>query len=203
MTAAATALEINRAYYREHADEFCLRTETVSMETSYEPFLRLTPKGGHILDAGCGSGRDAVAFIARGYRVTAIDASPDMVRAANARGVDARELAFQQIEFSAEFHGVWACASLLHVPRAEMSSVLRQFAKALKPDGVLYASLKKGSGERVAEDGRFFSYFTLDEFSDILVREALFDVLEEWENAGPDSSGAVRPWINFLARRYH
>lgn len=199
-TAIANPLEINRAYYRTHADDFRERTESLPIDSVYEPFLKLLPRHARILDAGCGSGRDAVAFHSRGYRVTAIDASPEMVRVAKSHGIDAHVTTFQNMTFKTEFDGIWACASVLHVPHAEVPEVLRRFARALKPQGVLYVSLKEGHGERVAEDGRFFSYFTLDEFSQLLMSEGLFEVLKAWKNDSPDSSGAVRSWLNFLAR---
>ena len=200
-TAITTPLEINRAYYETHADDFRVRAEALPMDSVYEPFLRLLPRDAHILDAGCGSGRDAAAFLARGYRVTAIDASPAMVHSAKRHGIDARVVTFQRMTFNEEFDGIWACASVLHVPHAEVPEVLRRFARALKPHGVLYVSVKEGHGEGVAGDGRFFSYFSLDEFSRLLTCENLFDALKAWENSSPDSSGTTRTWLNFLARK--
>lgn len=194
-------LGINCAYYEAHAEDFCRKTAAVILDDIYQPFLKLLPASAHILDAGCGSGRDSLVFMKRGFRVTAIDASSAMVRAAQSSGVEARALAFQDMKFLAEFDGLWACASLLHVPHSEMADVLDRFHRALRPNGVLYVSLKEGTGERVAEDGRFFSYFTLDEFSDQLTREGSFKIIEAWKSADPDSSGTVRPWLNFLARK--
>jgi SAM-dependent methyltransferase len=63
-------------YYDSHAEEFLERTATVSIEHLYEPFLALVPQGGRILDAGCGSGRDAAEFARRGYEVVAFDDQP-------------------------------------------------------------------------------------------------------------------------------
>jgi hypothetical protein len=77
--------------------------------------------------------------------------------------------------------------------------VLSRFARALNPQGVLYVSLKEGQSERIDEDGRFFSYFTLDEFSDLLTSSGLFKVLKAWKKKGLDSSGTMRAWLNFLA----
>jgi 2-polyprenyl-3-methyl-5-hydroxy-6-metoxy-1,4-benzoquinol methylase len=200
-TAIANPLEINRAYYRTHADDFRERTESLPMDSVYTPFLKLLPLRARILDAGCGSGRDAVAFQSRGHHVTCIDASPEMVRVAKRHGLDAEVMTFQRMTFKGEFDGIWACASVLHVPHAEVPGVLRRFAKSLKPDGVLYVSLKEGHGERIAEDGRFFSYFTLAEFSRSLTSEGLFELIESWKTDSPDSSGTMRSWLNFLARK--
>ena len=86
-TAAAMPLQINRAYYDEYADHFRGRTAALPMNAAYEPFLRQLPACAHILDAGCGPGRNAAAFLSHGYRVTAIDASPAMVQLASAAGL--------------------------------------------------------------------------------------------------------------------
>lgn len=202
MTAiTATPLDLNRAYYETHATDYCKRTASLDLKALYESFLNQLPLGSHILDAGCGSGRDGAVFVSRGYRVTAIDASPAMVEAAHQRGLDAQLLIFQEMEFDACFDGIWACASLLHVPHSEMADVLRRFARALKSKGILYVSLKDGKGERIAEDGRFFSYFTLDEFVTRLTQDKLFHILRTWKSDDPDSSGGISPWLNFLARK--
>jgi len=70
------------AYYAKNAQGFFTETVAVDMEPLYERFLPRLPAGGHILDAGCGSGRDSRAFIECGYRVTAFDASPELARLA-------------------------------------------------------------------------------------------------------------------------
>ena len=152
-----------------------------------------------ILDAGCGPGRNAAAFLSHGYRVTAIDASPAMVQLAKRSGVNARVMTFQQMTFCRQFDGIWAGASVLHVPHAEIPEVLSRFARALNPGGILYVSLKEGQSERIAEDGRFFSYFTLNGFSDSLTSSGLFKLVKAWKKVGPDSSGTMRTWLNFLA----
>ena len=200
-TAAAMPLQINRAYYDEHADHFHVRTEALPLNAAYEPFLRELPSCAHILDAGCGPGRNAAAFMSHGNRVTAIDASPAMVQLARRRGINASVMTFQQMTFNEEFDGIWASASVLHVPHAEISDVLNRFARALNPQGILYVSLKEGQSERIAEDGRFFSYFTLNEFSDSLTRSGLFNLLKAWKRIGLDSSGTMRTWLNFLAAK--
>ena len=197
----ADPLAINRAYYESHAEEFCRRTADLALDDLYQPFLRLLPSGGHILDAGCGTGRDGAAFRAKGFRVTAIDASRAMVHAATARGLPARVLPFQKMKFTAEFDGIWACASLLHVPHREMPDVLARFARALKSGGILYVSLKEGDGERVAKDGRFFSYFHREEFEALLTEEGRFALIDFWLTHAGDSSGTEWPWLNFLAAR--
>src|SRR6516225_6409750 len=86
------------AYYDAHAAEFCQRTISLDMSELYAPFLREIPAGGRILDAGCGSGRDSLAFLKAGYDVVSIDASLEMVKATNKlTGREALLLAFNEI----------------------------------------------------------------------------------------------------------
>lgn len=146
-------------YYDQHAQQFFDRTHAVSMEAFYAPFLALIPAGGHILDAGCGSGRDAKEFLARGYQVTAFDAARHMAALASRHaGIPVQVMRFEDITFNREFDGVWTCASLLHVSRAKMPDVFRRVATSLKPGGVWYMSFKYGDGDSI-RDGRMFTNY--------------------------------------------
>ena len=192
------ALARNREFYGEHAVQYCRDTATVDMHRSRAAFLDLMPPGASILDAGCGSGRDSAAFIEAGYDVSAIDASPEMVRMAHQLDVPAREMAFQQVNFNQAFDGIWACASLLHVPRAELVDALRRLRRALRPGGVLYVSLKIGAGETLEPDGRFFSYHTPAEFKRKLL-VANLRVIRNWIS---DEKPCASPmWMTFLVQR--
>ena len=143
-------------YYDDHTDEYVTSTFKMDMESLYQPFLELIPACGRILDAGCGSGRDTKAFLERGYDVTAIDASSKMVEsAAQLTGVTVEQVCFQELEYEAEFHGVWACASLLHVPQSELDDVLERIQLALRPGGVCCMSFKLGEEERLHGDRRW------------------------------------------------
>src|SRR5689334_7019045 len=92
------------AYYDSHAAEFCENTVSVDVGELYAPFLSELPVGGRILDAGCGSGRDSLAFLRKGYRVLPIDTSVEMVKATTRlTGLDATHLAFDTLDFNSEF----------------------------------------------------------------------------------------------------
>src|SRR5262245_44821759 len=109
--------DLTVVYYDAHAAEYARDTLGVQVAPLYEPFLTLVPPGGHVLDVGCGSGRDALAFLGRGFRVTAIDASGEMARLASVQtGQAVAVLRVQELSYEEEFDGIWACASLLHVP---------------------------------------------------------------------------------------
>ena len=130
-------------FYDDNAEEFRRQNINVSMEHLYEPFLRNIPSGGKILDAGCGPGRDTKAFLARGYNVVSFDASERMVAfTSQLTGRRALRLRFQEVDFRDEFDGVWACASLLHVSRTEIETILARVIRAVRPGGIVYVSFK-------------------------------------------------------------
>jgi Methyltransferase domain len=125
-----------------------------------------------------------------------------MVRATKElTGLDARQLAFDELDFTAEFDGIWACASLLHVTRRELGSVLAQLARALKPNGVLYMSFKYGDGERV-EDGRLFNDMDEARLRDALLNHPLLELSASWVSEDlRNDRGGRQPWLNSIVRR--
>jgi SAM-dependent methyltransferase len=187
-------------WYEANADDYAARTKGIDAAVLYEPFLSLLPPGGHILDAGCGSGRDALEFRRRGFAVTAFDASPRMAKlAGDLVGQPVQVVRYQDMAFDGRFDGVWACASLLHVPRAELDGVFVRFVRALKPGGVWYMSFKQGGGERVAE-GRLFSDQT-EESLGTLVRRHGLEVVQIWQSGDLRSDRAGQPWVNGVVRK--
>ena len=131
------------AYYNENADKFILGTLNVDMMTIQKKFISYIPKGGKILDLGCGSGRDSLFFKQLGYNVTAVDGSAEMCRQAeNNIEQPVINLTFDKLPYEAEFDGVWACASLLHVPSSDIQDVLVKIERALKKGGYFYFSVK-------------------------------------------------------------
>src|SRR5690606_22260482 len=141
-------------YYERNAESYFKATRDADLSALYERFLRRLPKGARILDAGSGSGRDTLAFVRRGYAVSAFDSSAALCElSTRLTGVRTRVLRFQELEGEAEYDGIWACASLLHLSDAELPNAIGRLIRALKPDGVLYMSFKHGAGERVTEDG--------------------------------------------------
>lgn len=148
-------------YYQTHAKDFFSQTINVDMQNVYQPFLENLPSGKQtILDVGCGSGRDSIFFSNQGFVVTAIDGSQNLIDLAKQTDtrIDWQCLTFDEIanqNWQSHFTGVWACASLLHVPFDDLPKILNDLLSCLKPNGVLYASFKYGNSER-KKDGRFF-----------------------------------------------
>jgi len=188
----------SQIFYEHRADAICRETLTLDMTPLYARFLPHLPSRGHILDAGCGCGRDARAFLERGFRVTAFDAAPAMAALAQAHiGQPVRVMRFQDLDECACFNGIWACASLLHVPITELPTVLNRLAKALRPHGILYASFKYGRGEREHQGRRFTD---LDEagLAALLDQTPKLRDLETWVSADLRPDRMADRWLNTL-----
>ena len=148
-------------FYQTNAKDFFSQTINVDMQNVYQPFLENLPKGKQaILDVGCGSGRDSVFFANQGFDVTAIDGSQNLIDLAKETDnrVNWQCMTFEEIDaqnWQNHFTGIWACASLLHVPFDDLSKILNDLLSCLRPTGILYASFKYGNRERKKE-GRFF-----------------------------------------------
>jgi SAM-dependent methyltransferase len=189
------------AYYENRAETYFAETVAVDMAPLYARYLAYVPPGGHILDAGCGSGRDALAFRRLGYSVTAFEASSALAGLASAHcGLPVEVRRFQEDDWQERFDGIWACASLLHVPMAELPEVLRRLGRALKPDGVLYASFKFGAGER-AHGGRRFT--DLDEAGLAALVEAVtaIAVRKTWVTGDRREGREAERWLNAIVGR--
>ncbi len=138
------------------------------MSSLQQEFLSYIPKGGTILDLGCGSGRDSKAFIEQGYAVEAVDGSQEMCKVASEHiGQKVICARFQDYKPNKLFEGVWAFCFLLHLGRGQLGTVLRQISSVLRKGGCFYASFKYGSfeGER---NGRYFTDLTEESFASII-----------------------------------
>jgi 2-polyprenyl-3-methyl-5-hydroxy-6-metoxy-1,4-benzoquinol methylase len=191
--------DLTQRYYEDKAEEYLARTSHLDMESLYKPFLELMPSGRTILDAGCGPGRDTLSFLKKGFHVTAFDASAKMVELVSKQtGVVAFQMRFQELNYEQEFDGIWACASLLHVPFCELEDVLTRFHRALKTGGICFMSFKQGNGERF-DDGRRFIDFTEATLRQKLADISGVSILRIWGTE--DQAGRVGvKWVNALIR---
>jgi SAM-dependent methyltransferase len=193
--------ESTRAFYETHAHEYFDRTVSADLSSIYDRFLKYVKPGGRILDAGCGSGRDLKALRNRGFDPVGIDASPEMAKlAAEFSGSACLPMLFEELRFDRPFDAVWACASLLHIPKHNLLSVLRRLHGNLVAGGILFASVKVGEGEELSSDGRFFAYYAPDEFERFLAK-AGFCVNQLWISKDSLSSRRRIRWLNVIAHR--
>ena len=143
------------SYYTEHAEEYIASTLHADLSECYAMFEPYLPQGGSVLDVGFGSGRDMLYFKSKGYEVYGIDAEPKFVEHARALGLKNVEVAdVLQYAPTMKFDGIWACASLLHLPLNKLDEAIKKLLSMLNKGGVLFASMKEGSFEGVDEKGR-------------------------------------------------
>lgn len=188
-------------YYNAYAEAFIDATFKVDMERLYQPFLGELSDSARILDVGCGSGRDTLAFINKGYQVDAIDYSKVLVdRATQLTGVEIALQSFYEIDDIEVYDGIWACASLLHCERGRLIEVIGRLINALKPNGVLYMSFKYGNCDRDKE-GRNFTDINEQQSQNLLNQFNNVDELKQWITVDqrPDRE---EKWLNLLWKKY-
>lgn len=188
-------------YYNHNAAAFAEDTRHADMHLAQDKFLSLLNEGAAILDFGCGSGRDTKYFLERGYRVAATDGSAECARLARAyTGIAVKEMLFQDLNEICVYDGIWACSSILHLPKGELLEVLQKMCAALKASGVIYTSFKYGSfdGER---DGRYFTDFTEAVFLDFIKGVPRLMVEEYWITNDVRPGRGEEKWINFILRK--
>lgn len=189
-------------YYNNHAEEFCVATKDADMSYCYVKFKQYLKPQGKILEVGCGSGRDSKRFIEDGYQVEAIDASEEICKFASKYiGQQVKCQRVEEITYECQFDGIWACASLLHVGKEEIPAIIEKLYRALKKNGILYASFKLGSGERFA-DGRFFNDYMEKEIMEIFSGQKGFEIKEFFVTEDVKKERKDKMWINVIIRKF-
>lgn len=188
-------------YYNTNAKSFVSSTLAVDFSQTQDKFLHLLPPTASILDFGCGSGRDTKYFLDAGMQVDATDGSEELCRLASEyTGIPVRQMLFEELDAKAQYDGIWACSSILHLPEDVLKDVLKKMIVALKEQGIIYTSFKYGTfeGER---NGRFFTDFTEETFQEFVSDVDGIKIEESW------ITGDVRPgrgderWLNLILRK--
>ena len=196
-------------FYNEHADAYIGQTRQTDLHALYDAFVSQLPidikMPQHILDVGCGSGRDSFWFSNKlGMKVTAIDGSSELMKRNQAyystSNIDWRFLKFEDIKhqnWQNQFTGIWACASLLHLPFNELPNILKDLMETLVSGGVIYASFKHGDNERWEGD-RFFCDMNEDRFLEALQQINLKNLSYEIWITADHQVGRDIDWFNIL-----
>lgn len=160
--ALADAVAGTLGNYNERAEQF--RTATWDHDVSQNigallDAIRVEPPFS-ILDFGCGPGRDLIEFTRRGHRATGLDGSIELARMAReASGCEVLCQDFLHLNLPHNsIDGIFANATLQHVPAQELPRVLRELHAALKPGGVLFASIPHGDGREGWNNNRYSVY---------------------------------------------
>lgn len=188
-------------YYNTHAESFVSATVDAEMGPLLSVFLELLPDGGRVLDWGCGSGRDSLAMMRAGYDVLPADLSDAMADATEAlTGLMVRRESFADLDDEGVFDGIWASASLLHVPSKELPGALARAVRALKPGGVLYVSFKYGDfeGER---NGRWFNDMDETALHSVVHGVDGLEVEDVWTSSDVRPGRSNEMWLNAILRR--
>jgi len=144
-------------FYGQNAEAYAERPG--GSLTRLQRFLREVPQGGSILELGCGAGGHSAQMIAAGFNVRPTDGSAEMAaEAARRLGRPVETLLFNELDDDQRYDAIWACACLLHVPRADLQAALMRIWSALKADGLFYASFKEGNVDGRDRLGRYYNY---------------------------------------------
>lgn len=187
-------------YYNQNVTTFIADTISVDLKDTQNKFINALP-GDKILDLGCGSGRDTKYFLEIGLKVTAVDGSEELCkRASDYLGIPVYHMLFQELDLEDEYNGIWACSSILHLPKDELRTVFYKMVTALKSSGVIYTSFKYGEfeGER---NGRYFTDFTIELFSEFIKNIPDLKIEEQWITEDVRPGRRDEKWLNLLLKK--
>ena len=187
-------------YYNQHVKQFVSTTVDVDFKEKQDKFINKLP-GKNVLDFGCGSGRDTKYFLKSGLNVTAIDGSSEMCRAASEyTGILVRKMLFEELNEKDCYDGIWACSSILHLPKKILKRVFFKMADALRSNGIMYTSFKYGNfeGER---NERYFTDFTIETFSDFIKEVPEIYIEEKWISTDVRPGRNKEKWLNLILRK--
>ena len=188
-------------YYNKNASEFVKGTIGADFTETQSRFASLFEKGAFILDFGCGSGRDTKCFLDAGFKVDATDGSEELCKfASDYAGIDVTCELFSELDAVDKYDGIWACASILHLPKVELNDVFHKMIAAVKTSGYIYTSFKYGDfeGER---NGRYFTDFTEDSFKEFVTDIPGIHILDMWITSDVRPGRENEKWLNVIIQK--
>ena len=181
------------AVYQSRADDYQQMTDTLD-HSELSTLMDQLPAGGRVLDAGAGPGHHARMMSEAGFEVIALEPVAEYADLIEGAGVTTVRAGFDWITQSAEFDGVWASFSLLHVSRDAFLGYLQNIRTALKPDGILVLGMKTGEGEARDKLGRYYCFYTEAELIAAL-EAAAFKVISKKSGKAEGLAGTHDPFI--------
>lgn len=194
-----TDLTLN--YYDKNANTYNETTVGVEFTDRQHMLLKYLAPESHILDLGCGSGRDSKAFLEKGFKITAMDGSKEMCQIASKYlGQKVIHKRFNELNDENVYDAVWACASLLHVPSTELQDIMKRIDKALKLEGFLYVSFKYGDFEG-KRNGRYFTDMTEAKLKSILEPFKGLEIIEVEITSDVREGREEEKWLNAIMKK--
>ena len=191
-------------YYNKNAKTYCDQTLVGNLQENYNKFLEHLQPNAYILDFGCGSGRDSKYFLDNGYNVKAIDGSIEMCKLASKYiNQEVTCMKFEELNDINTYDGIWACSSILHIEKENLSDILIKMINSLKVNGVIYTSFKIGVGYEIKE-GKYYNYLTKDEMIQTLNKTSksveLVDYFETLPSTRRKAENTI--WGNFIIKKF-
>jgi SAM-dependent methyltransferase len=191
------------AHYNRHAESFWEGTRDHDVAQNRDALLKHL-RGDppfHILDLGCGPGRDLKVFKEMGHVAIGLEGAAQFVELARSySGCEVWQQDFLRLKLPAEsFDGIFANASLFHVASQELPRVLKEIRAALKPDGVLFSSNPRGENEEGWNSERYGAYHDLDRWRGFMTEAAFAEITHYYRPPGLPC--AQQPWLASLWRK--
>ncbi len=203
MTATQETSRRTLAHYDSRARDFWEGTRDHDVSQNVEALLAAIEGAPpyRILDFGCGPGRDLKTFVDLGHHPTGLDGVERFAEMARARaGVEVMHQDFLALELPDScFDGVFANASLFHVPRAELSRVLMQLYACLRPGGVLFSSNPRGQNDEGWNGERYGVYHDYEHWSEFVTGAGFVEVDHYYRPPGRPRD--QQPWLASVWRR--
>jgi len=190
-------------YYNRRANDFWQGTRDHDVSQNIAALLQYIEGEPPftILDFGCGPGRDLKVFAERGYIAIGLEgAAPFAAMAREHSGCEVWQQDFLKLDLPEHrFDGVFANASLFHVPSQELPRVLSELHATLKPGGVLFSSIPRGSNEEGWNGGRYGAYHDLESWRRFLSSAGFTELTHYYRPAGLPRE--QQPWLASVWRR--
>ena len=191
------------AHYNERPQEFWERTRDHDVRQNIDALLQSIAGAPPftILDFGCGPGRDLKTFAALGHIAIGLEgAAPFAAMARDYSGCEVWQQDFLKLDLpDNRFDGIFANASLFHVPRQELPRVLRELRASLKPGGVLFSSIPHGANQEGWIGERYAAYHDLEAWRGYLSAAGLVELAHYYRPAGLPRQ--QQPWLASVWRR--
>lgn len=188
-------------YYNRNAEQYYKDTINADVSGIMTRFLAYLPKGGSIVDVGCGSGRDVRTFCALGFEAIGLDLSEELARIAGEK-TDVKIIVADMASWMAEepVDGLWCCASLMHLDEEGLKRFISNIEHNLKPGGTMFVSVKTGVETGIDESGRYFRNYSKEELLKLLDSASCLVIQECWETEDMLARKQFK-WLNVIAVR--
>ena len=190
--------------FNNFAEQYADFTFSNILQYELNKFIAFLPKDAKILDLACGSGRDVQYFLDYNYDVIGIDASEKMIKEAKKRVPKGKfkVMDIESLKFKKDnFDGIWALDALSYSEKKHIPEIIESLNKILKKEGVVFISVREGSGEEVIEYDKLSKtkikliFFSQNDLEDLLIKNN-FEILNSFVQEGQDFK-----WINIYAKK--